>query len=214
MVFATGNPAALGSTYSLSQRVGAGLDPCAALQATLAEFRDARAWGPFHTAEGIARAVAVEAGELNALAISPRERRPASVSCAEPVTNVTLMLARPVGRVALLGADLPGAVATCLVFGAVSAGCGCAVTFFAILKPRVAGRSRVACGAASAVVPQSPESWQIKSSLDVAAAEGPSCANAAVDESRNAAKMSFFMVALLSVSVGDGNIYAPKSQLW
>ncbi len=31
----TGNPAALSDTYSLSQRVGAGIDPCAALQTTI-----------------------------------------------------------------------------------------------------------------------------------------------------------------------------------
>jgi cyclic beta-1,2-glucan synthetase len=36
----TGNPAALSNTHSLSQRVGAGLDPCAALQTTIELERD------------------------------------------------------------------------------------------------------------------------------------------------------------------------------
>ena len=60
----------------------------AALQATLAEFRDARAWGPFHTAEALARAVAVEAGELNALFLW--NRRPDLHRVAEEVADVLI----------------------------------------------------------------------------------------------------------------------------
>ena len=37
------------------------------LQAELAAFRDARDWRQYHTAEALARAIAVEAGELNTL---------------------------------------------------------------------------------------------------------------------------------------------------
>lgn len=47
--------------------VPTGRNDLAMLQADLAAFRDARNWQQYHTPEALARAVAVEAGELNEL---------------------------------------------------------------------------------------------------------------------------------------------------
>jgi NTP pyrophosphatase (non-canonical NTP hydrolase) len=42
-------------------------DTLASLQRRVIEFRDARAWGPFHTPKNLAMALAIEAGELQEL---------------------------------------------------------------------------------------------------------------------------------------------------
>jgi NTP pyrophosphatase (non-canonical NTP hydrolase) len=42
-------------------------DTLAALKRRVIEFRDARAWGPFHTPKNLAMALAIEAGELQEL---------------------------------------------------------------------------------------------------------------------------------------------------
>jgi NTP pyrophosphatase (non-canonical NTP hydrolase) len=42
-------------------------DTLASLKRRVIEFRDARAWGPFHTPKNLAMALAIEAGELQEL---------------------------------------------------------------------------------------------------------------------------------------------------
>jgi|APMed6443717190_1056831.scaffolds.fasta_scaffold557279_1 NTP pyrophosphatase (non-canonical NTP hydrolase) len=42
-------------------------DTLTALKRRVIEFRDARAWGPFHTPKNLAMALAIEAGELQEL---------------------------------------------------------------------------------------------------------------------------------------------------
>jgi NTP pyrophosphatase (non-canonical NTP hydrolase) len=42
-------------------------DTLASLQRQVIEFREARAWGPFHTPKNLAMALAIEAGELQEL---------------------------------------------------------------------------------------------------------------------------------------------------
>ena len=42
-------------------------DTLAALKRRVIEFRDSRAWGPFHTPKNLAMALAIEAGELQEL---------------------------------------------------------------------------------------------------------------------------------------------------
>ncbi len=43
------------------------LDTLASLKRRVIEFREARAWGPFHTPKNLAMALAIEAGELQEL---------------------------------------------------------------------------------------------------------------------------------------------------
>ena len=60
----------------------------AALQADLAAFRDARDWQRYHTPEALARAIMVEAGELNDLFLWGRE--PATAAVAEEMADVLI----------------------------------------------------------------------------------------------------------------------------
>ena len=50
------------------------------MQAELLAFRDARDWRKYHTPEALARAIAVEAGELNELFLWDREFSTAMVA--------------------------------------------------------------------------------------------------------------------------------------
>jgi dCTP diphosphatase len=58
------------------------------LQQTLQQFRDARNWQQYHTPANLARAIAVEAGELNALFLW--DRRPDSEHVHEEVADVLI----------------------------------------------------------------------------------------------------------------------------
>ena len=60
----------------------------AILQRRLAAFRDARRWREFHTASELARAVAVEAGELNELFLW--DRHPTAERIAEELADVLI----------------------------------------------------------------------------------------------------------------------------